>query len=429
VVNKGGVFIYEITNQIVSALLNVKISDIEDINVTSDTVFIKLAKKECLCSKCNRKMIAHGTYSRVIKTPNKAFEGLTIVLKTRRYVCRKCGITTSDLSHLVPVNKKLSYSSIIEIMELLKSPKMTFKEVSNITGVPLTSVIRTFDNHCHIPRKEFPIALCIDEVYTKNSDYKSKYSCIFYDFLNRSLIDVLPCRRKNYLHYYMKYISEIERNRVNYICIDMYETYRYIAYKYFKKAIICVDSFHVVKHLNDDLKDVRVRITKRYNTSSQEYYLLKNFDFLLFDRSINLYGEKRFNKRFKQYLNYGDLLNMILAIDDDLAIAYGLKEEYSDFNATCDVNKARELYDDILDDFIKADIPEFQEFIVLLKNWRTEIINSFTIIKGQRINNGIAESLNQDIAALIYNTKGIRKSERRRKRIMYAINKDGFNLK
>lgn len=113
------------------------------------------------------------------KIPNEAFEGINVFLKVRRYRCFNCNTNFSDINHMYPVNQNVSYSMILEIMNL------------SITGVPLTSVIRTFDNHSHIPRKSLSPILCIDEVYTKNSDFKSKYSCIFYDFLNRSLIDVL----------------------------------------------------------------------------------------------------------------------------------------------------------------------------------------------------------------------------------------------
>ena len=92
------------------------------------------------------------------------------------------------------------------------------------------------------------------------------------------------------------------------------------------------------------------------------------------------------------------------------------------------LDEARDNYDVLLNDFISANIYEYAEFVTLLKNRKEEIINSFTTIKGRRINNGIAESINQNIAAIIYNTKGIRDNIRRRKRIMYSINKDGFNL-
>ena len=71
---------------------------------------------------------------------------------------------------------------------------------------------------------------------------------------------------------------------------------------------------------------------------------------------------------------------------------------------------------------------EYTELITLLKNWKEEIINYFITIKEKRINNGVAESINQNVATIIYNTKGIRNNIRRRKRIMYSINKEGFNL-
>ncbi len=167
---------------------------------------------------------------------------------------------------------------------------------------------------------------------------------------------------------------------------------------------------------------------KSYETNSQEYYLLNRFKFLLFDRGVNLDGEKRFNKKLQTYLNYGDLLELMLSIDDEIRKAYELKEEYVIFNSSFTIEEARDNYDCLLDDFIKANINEYEEFITLLRNWKSEIINSFNKWNGKRINNGIAESINQNIATIIYNTKGIRNTSRRRKRIMYSINKDGFNL-
>jgi len=422
------IFIYDSLNEVVAVMLNVNRSDIDRIESSDSNMYVTLKKKDLYCPGCSCKLTLNGYFERMVKIPNKAFEGINVHLKARRYRCYRCNKTVSDIGHMSPVNKTVSYASIIQIMELLKSPKMTFKEAAIITGLSVTSVIRIFDSHCHIPRKELPSVLCIDEVYTKNSDYKSKYSCIFYDFEKHSLVDVLPSRKKDYLHYYMKYIPEKERLNVKYICIDMYETYRLIAKHYFKKAIICVDSFHVVKHLNDDLNKLRIRYMKSYETNSQEYYLLNRFRFLLLDRGVNLDGEKRFNKKFQMYLNYGDLLELILSINDEIRKAYELKEEYIIFNSTFNIEEAKDNFDALLDDFIKANIKEYEEFITLLRNWKEEIINSFNTWEGKRINNGVAESINQNIGTIIYNTKGIRNTSRRRKRIMYSINKDGFNL-
>ena len=102
---------------------------------------------------------------------------------------------------MAPANSKVSFDSIIMVMELLKDPKMTFSSVASLTNLSESTIVRIFDKHCHIPHILFPEVTCIDEVYTKVNSFDAKYSCIFYDFYNRSILDVLPDRRKNYLHH------------------------------------------------------------------------------------------------------------------------------------------------------------------------------------------------------------------------------------
>jgi len=421
--------------KLISGVLNMRTREIEKINVYENCdnpeIYITIKKKQDLiCPYCSAQdYTSHGFYKKTLVIDNDFIIKEKVVLNARRYLCNSCGKTFSDSAHLCPKGKKLSYKMVFRIMELLKSPKMTFKGVSELTGVSAQTVVRIFDRHTHIPRVSFPEAICIDEVYTKVNDYKnSKYSCIFYDFYNQKILDVTPCRRKHFLANYLTKIPKRERDYVRYVCIDMYLPYKDIIQRYFKKAIICVDSFHVVEHLNNDLNKVRLRVLDSFDTDSQEYYLLKRFKFLLFDRTVNLDNKGKFNKKFQRFLNYRQILEMMLSIDVDLYNAYHLKERYIIFNSSSDFDSANRNLDPLINDFIKADIKEFDEFITLQKNWRDEIINSFTVYKGRRLNSGIAESINQNIAALLYNTKGIRNSVRRRKRIMYAINKQGFTI-
>lgn len=120
---------------------------------------------------------------------------------------------------------------------------------------------------------------------------------------------------------------------------------------------------------------------------------------------------------------------MILDIDKDLKIGYYLKEKYIIFNSSSTVEEAEIKVESLIDDFVNADILEYEEFLTLLINRKQEIINPFTIHEEKRINNSIAESINPQISVLLFNTKGIRNNERRKKRIMYAINKQGFSIK
>ena len=418
------------TEKIISSFLNLSQSDIDQISISTDSsvVSVKLKSYTSKCPFCDSSLIeSKGFYKRKISVPVSSLKSSKVVLLVKRWRCNNCGHSFSDSKHMAPANHTVSYSSVLQVMDLLKSPAMTFKQAAALTAISESTVVRIFDNHCHIPRIKLPEALCIDEVYTKNSSFDSKFSCLFSDFFEHTIVDFLPSRRKRELHRYLTSIPEKERNNVKYVCMDMYKPYKDMASIYFKKAIICADSFHVVKHINDDLNQIRIRLSKRYPSDSQEYYLLKNFRFLLFDRSIDLDNKAKWNKKFQRYLNFRQLLDMILSIDIDLYNGYNLKERYFFFNnSSSDIER---FFDLLLDDFIKADIPEYREFVGLLLNWRTEIINSFSYYRGRRINNSVAESLNAQVKLVLYNSKGIRNSERRRKRIMYAVNKSGFLLK
>ena len=62
---------------------------------------------------------------------------------------------------------------------------------------------------------------------------------------------------------------------------------------------------------------------KRYDKDSQEYYLLKNFNYLLMKDSSKIEDNKpRYNKKLKRYINQPQLLELILNIDKNLKEAY-----------------------------------------------------------------------------------------------------------
>lgn len=417
--------------RLICSFLNLSPDEVEKIDCEYDDFYVYLAKRsyEC-CPVCGSvRICSKEFYSRNIIIPANALKSYKVHLSVRRYCCMDCHYSLSDKKDLSPVNRKISYATIVNVMEMLKNPRCTFKDAALSNGISDSSVVRIFDEHCHIERGRFPEVVCMDEVYTKNNDYDAKYSCLFYDFMNRSLIDVTPSRKMNYLHYYLSSIPKEERQQVKFVCIDMYLPYKQIIEIYFKKASICVDSFHVIRTLNECLKKVRIRIMKKYDRDSQEYYLLKNFNYLLMDRNIKLDNESRYNKKLDRYINLNGILDLILSIDEDLHKAYYLKEKYIIFNRDSSYEEAMAQYEDILGEFISADIKEYKDFITPLKNWKKEILNSFIRYKDRRINNGVAEGINSPVSLLLFNTRGIRNNRRRRKRILYAVNKTGFKLK
>ena len=193
----------------------------------------------------------------------------------------------------------------------------------------------------------------------------------------------------------------------------MYLPDKQISKLYFKKAVICVDSFHVIEHLNESLQKVRIRVLRSYDTDSIQYYLSKKWKCLLFDRTIDLDNKGKFNKRLEHYVNYKQLLKLILAIYPDLRKAYELKEKYTIFTATSSYDEVKANFDGIYRDYVNAYIPEYFEFITSLSYYRDEIISSFIVYRGKRINSSVAESMNAIVSTHLFNTKGIKNLEKK----------------
>ena len=97
------------------------------------------------------------------------------------------------------------------------------------------------------------------------------------DFKNNKIINILKSRRKDYLQNYLTKISIENRKKVKHISIDMWETYRQMAYLYFPNAIVSIDSFHVIQDIERYVDKIRISIMNRYDKKSDQYYLLKEF--------------------------------------------------------------------------------------------------------------------------------------------------------
>lgn len=384
------------------------------------------------CPFCDSNNIVSKGYRKItLNTPSVNLETCKITCSIKRYQCRYCKKSFSDNFHISPSHSRISYSTIMKVMDLLKNPNMTFKTVASILSLSPQSVMRIFDNYCKLTHINLPEVICIDEVYTKNSDFdNSKYSCIIYDFFKNTIVDITPTRKKSFLLNYLEITySQAERDNVKFVCIDMYKPYKDIIKLRFKNATICVDNFHVIKTLNDCANLVRMRIIRLYDTSSIEYYLLKQWKFLLFSLNINLDNKARYNKKLGRYINYRQLLELILKIHPDIEKAYNIKNDYITFNST--FNNIKEAIDEIhsfYNRILLSNIEEFIPFVTILGNWDIEIANSFIYYKGRRISNGIAESINAKISTVLFNSKGIRNSNRRKKHIMYVVNHNSISL-
>lgn len=413
------------------ALTNEQLELIDTISHVDDcNIEITLKVKPQYCPKCNHQTTRIKDYAkRKISHSILLNRDTTIFYNRRRYFCKHCNASFIESNPFTMKDQsKVSSYSIINILNDLKPYNSTFSSVARKYNISTTKVIEIFDSYVQIPRKPLSRCLNFDEFYF-NRHSKYKYAFMIMDFEKKVILDILESRHYSHLSDYFFNIPLEERNKVEYICIDMYRVYRSIAHDYFKKATVCIDSFHVVKKVNDTLNAVRKRIMRSYkdDEESLEYRLLKYRYKLLLKNEDDINSCTFYYDRLLRYhTTESRVLEEILKINKDLRIAHKLKEQYHHFNdieeLKYDKTKTESRFEAIVEAMEASDIEEFIECAKTLKNWKIEILNSFVWVGGRRISNGPIEGKNNYLKKIINNANGLKNFQRARNRFIFSQN-------
>ena len=384
-----------------------------------------------------------------------------LIYRARRYICPVCGRTYLENNPFSFRSSQISALTVQNLLRDLKSANETFSSVALRYHVSPTSACSVFDQYVSMSRLPLPELMCWDECYAfYHRGEDSKYVFTILDFDSQIPIDLLPSRRKGYLTSYFMSLPKEERDNVKMIATDMYREYRYIIHQVFPKAIHSCDHYHVSQELTRKVDKVRIRVMKSVTKyirgtkrTSDEYYLLKKFNWLIFKRydSVDHDGrqlfdpnrERKMNQKLGRLLNYYDIRDLIEAIHPDLKAAWRLKDDLTDFYEKNTYDTAEEALTELILSFSHSGITEMKEFGRTLANWKEEIINSFIVVKkkykvdkdtGQvvvsdiKLNNGLMENRNSILKIIKKNANGYTCWNRFRNRALYVLRPDAVPL-
>jgi transposase len=332
---------------------------------------------------------------------------------------------------------RVSHETESQVISSLMDYSSTFVSVGKRLHLSNTAVIDIFDRVISFKRRRLPRVLCIDECYGDGC-FDEPYCLVMLDFDRMKIVDVLKGRDKLTISNYLGAISQEERANVEYVSIDMWDPYRDLASRYFPNAKICVDSFHVVENMARALDGVRCRIMRGYVTGSDEYYLLKQWKWLLFTEPEKVnYSKKIYIQKIRGYRSHGEMLQSLLNINIELKEAYFYYLSYRKFNAECqDEPSAEASFMKYAGNPIVGRTPEFAAIELMLQNWRQEIVNSFnrkfvgpdgwdeSKRNARRISNGPIEGENSQFKKLLCVSNGLANFARFRNRLMLCYNKE-----
>lgn len=428
-------------------------------NVKSVTI-TKNLKHDLVCPICGSKLYSKGRFT---KHPKNQIlqDGYTLRLTVigRRWICsnKECSYSCYDSFNFVEPRKQITKIIPIRIIMELKDINLSCTQVAQRFHVSDSYVHQIFMKYVRLKRKPLTEYICIDEVYLNISN-DCKYALVIMDFVTGDVLDIVQSRRQSYTERYFLSIPREERNRVKYICCDMYDPYINYTARYFSNAIVITDSFHVLQwllrlirnYINTVKKryqerDKKILATKNYQTNqdnktiqdSPEVYILKNAQWVLLMNPVNrTYHESRYNHKLGKHMDTYEWENEFLKLDDNFMSIRNLKDLYESFNNEFanDLDGAQKKLDELIEIYSSSDISIFRDFAKLLTKYHQSIVNSFICIKTQkngsknemlrRLSNGPMESFNNIPSALRRQSHGISNFEFARNRILWAIRDD-----
>lgn len=363
-------------------------------------ISIELPIKEHSCPCCGAKTTkVHDYRTQVIKDIPIQFKPTNLIYRKRRYECPTCHKTFYEQNSIVPKyhrrTPRLSHYVISELRNLVSCSDIAKK--SNIS----TSVISKMLPYLAVTNSTLPRVLCIDEF--KGNAGHFKYQVALINGETHEVVDILECRQKHFLCDYFKRFPQAQLDNVKYFVTDLWETYKDIAFTYFKKAKIVADHFHFARYACDAVNQIRIDVQNHLPKSERKYF--KHSRKLLLSRNSKLKTDEQ-----KEELSY-----ILINYSEDLRIAYTEKEELLDILHSKDSYQIKvEQFSKWVKRNLESSIPQLQQCAKTYQHWYTEIKNSLAV----PYSNGATEGFNNKIKVLKRVSFGIRNFTHLKARIL-----------
>ena len=445
----------------IAALLNIADpgSRITGVSQEGDAVFVDIERIEtaAYCG-CGRRMQSKGIRLRSVNHPVlQDGRAVTLRLKVRKWHCPECGAYSCDSYPFVEAFKRNTTLAEIMVLDKMKDPGRTCASIASDMHTSDTYVHDVFMKWVDLPRLPLCKVLLFDEVYLKTSQ-DELYACVLMDWETGEVIDILPNRFKSTIGKYLRQIPLKERDAVEYVVSDMYETYSSLAGTYFRKAVSVIDTFHHTQPLIQGITSYINNVKKRYKARdlaeyeklraegrtppckfSRETRLLEKFSWMITKNSRDI----DYSPRWVEPANRSPFLYNprakeaeLFALDPNFKKIHELKEKYVQFTADPALRnnrgKAAEELDALIKEYSGCGIALFKTFAGTLQSHREGIINSFIYLPAvrsdgeapRRISTGPLESFNNMPKDVKRISNGIKNFNYVRNRLLWANRKN-----
>jgi transposase len=326
------------------------------------------------CPKCGvvGQLYRHGKKLTDFKDAPMRGHPVTVRVDRQRYRCQACLETSLQPLPDMDDQRRMTKRCVSYIeQEALQRP---FTEIAGDVGIDEKTVRLIAAERLPLLDSEFPVfapyVLGIDEVMVGK-----QLRAIYTDLANRQILDLTESRRKPSVIHWLSHLAE--RERVQVVCIDMWQPYREAAQAVFGKQVaIVVDKFHVVRMADLGMDTVRKQVGQEQTVRGRRHLM----------RSRHILLKRKSRLSATEAFTLSGWLNNI----PRLQAAYEAKEA---FHAIYDLPDRRAA-EKALRAWEASLTPElritFKVLLTAIGNWRNEILAIFD----HRVTNAYTEAMN-----------------------------------
>src|SRR6516162_3773315 len=317
---------------------------------------------------------------------------LKLRYRPRRVECPRCGVRVEDFPWAEPwarVTTALSHAVAVLAREL--SWKGTAREYG-LNWKSVATMVKRAVQYGLEHRKRPPVhAIGIDEVSRRKGQV---YLTVVYDLERRVLLWVGEDRTEEAVKKFFN--QELGKRRcatLQVVCLDMWAAYVNLVREHAPQARILFDRFHIVKHLQKAVDEVRRSEVRRL--TGQEKTTFKSTRWLLLKNPWNLTSEQK------------ERLSTLVRWNSPIVRAYYLKESFQLFWDYKQEKRAQDLLSKWMNSAMRSRLEPFKKFVHMLRSHLDGILPWTKL----HLSNGAVEGMNNKIKSISHRSFGFRKAQ------------------
>lgn len=335
-----------------------------------------------------------------------------LILDKQRFLCKNCNRTFTACTNVVDYHKQISNDTNFNIkLELMqKGSEKDIAKRNNVSSNHVNRILHQISEDKLIKNNgKLPNIMGIDE-FSATKDTISKMAFIIVNQNERNIFDINNSRLSHDIEKYFKRYSKQERDKVQFITMDLYKPYYKLMHNLFKNATLIADRFHITIQARNALDNTRVKLC---NKSNPDYKKFKKYWKLILKKESELDDKKKkYNKHFKKEMTQKDIVTYLINTKEKL---------YNDYQIYQGIEKAinsrdKELFFNIVNNNKnnKKISKKMKQALKTYKDMEQYISNSFDY----EYSNGIVEGINNVIKQIKHTACGYKKFNHLKARVM-----------